>query len=228
MSILLRSMGILSRGTLTVHGDLTQAIDGRDGLCALIAIKERGRCKTRLAGSLAAAARVELVRSMLAGVLAATRHAQTVRQTIVVSPERDQIPAEVPVLADAGTSLNAALEQAHRVLRELGCQEFLVLAADLPRITAADVDTLVNAGRASGFAIAPDASGVGTNALCFVSMHPFRFQFGPDSRSLHLQEARRMGMESQVVRLPGLAFDLDSPADLELLGEQSWPTRLRA
>lgn len=165
---------------------------------------------------------------MLARVLAATTHAQTVCHTIVVSPERDQIPAEVPVLADTGTSLNEALEQAHRVLRELGCREFLVLPADLPRITSADVDTLVGAGRTGGFAIAPDASGVGTNALCLVSMHSFRFQFGPESRSLHLQEAQRMGLESQVVHLPGLAFDLDSPADLDLLGEQLWPTRLRA
>ncbi len=165
---------------------------------------------------------------MLAGVLAATASAQTVHRTIVVSPERDQIPAEVPVLADSGASLNAALEQAHGVLRELGCRELLVLPADLPRITAADIDTLVRAGRKSGFAIAPDASGTGTNALCFVSMQPFRFQFGPDSRSLHVQEARRMGLEPQIVRLPGLAFDLDSPVDLEFLGEQPWPTRLRA
>ena len=47
---------------------------------------------------------------------------------------------------------------------------------------------------------------------------PFRFQFGPDSQRLHLQEAQRTGLSPQVVRLPGLEFDVDSPADLDRLG----------
>lgn len=173
-------------------------------------------------------ARIELVRAMLAAVLAATEGAQTVHQTIVVSPERDQVPAGVPVLADTGESLNVALAQAHRMLRELGCHEVVVLPADLPQITAVEIDTLVRAGRAGGFAIAPDAVGTGTNALSLVSTHPFQFQFGPDSQRLHLEEAQRVGLTPQIVRLPGLAFDVDSPSDLERLEEQQWRTRLRA
>ena len=172
--------------------------------------------------------RVELVRSMLAAVLSAAASAQTVHQTIVVSPERDQVPAGIPVLADTGESLNVALAQAHRMLRELGCHEVVVLPADLPRITAVEIDALVRAGRSGGFAIAPDAAGTGTNALCLVSPHSFQFQFGPDSQRLHLQEAQRLGLTPQIVRLPGLAFDIDSPADLERLEEQQWRARLRA
>ena len=139
------------------------------------------------------------------------------RQIIVVSPERDTVPAEIPVLADTGESLNGALMQAHQVLREFGCREVVILPADLPTITAAEIDALVRAGRRGGFAIAPDAAGVGTNALCLVSAQPFRFQFGPDSQRLHLQEAERTGLRPQVVRLPGLEFDVDSPADLHRL-----------
>jgi 2-phospho-L-lactate/phosphoenolpyruvate guanylyltransferase len=151
-----------------------------------------------------------------------------VHQTIVVSPERDLVPAAIPVLADTGESLNIALAQAHRMLRDFGCHEVVVLPADLPQITGAEIDTLVRAGRDGGFSIAPDATGTGTNALCLVATQPFQFQFGPDSQRLHLQEAQRMGLTSQVVRLPGLAFDVDSPADLERLEEQQWRTRLRA
>ena len=73
-----------------------------------------------------------------------------------------------------------------------------------------------------------DAAGIGTNALCLMSTQPFRFQFGPDSRRLHLQEAQRLGSSPQVVHLPGLEFDVDSPADLDLLDGQQWLTRLRA
>jgi 2-phospho-L-lactate/phosphoenolpyruvate guanylyltransferase len=213
---------------LTVQDDFQQSLERRRGACALIAIKERERCKTRLKESLNDSTRVALVRSMLAAVLAAAAGAQTVHQTIVVSPERDQVPAAIPVLADTGESLNAALGQAHCMLRDLGCHEVVVLPADLPQITAAEIDALVRAGRAGGFSIAPDAAGTGTNALCLVSTQPFQFQFGPDSQRLHLREAQRMGLTPQVVRLPGLALDIDSPADLQRLEEQQWRARLRA
>jgi 2-phospho-L-lactate guanylyltransferase len=214
--------------SLTMLGDLTHRLDQRRGVCALIAIKERVHCKTRLAQALAPRARIQLVRSMLAAVLSAAGGARTVRHIIVLSPERDSVPADIPVLADSGESLNGALTQAHRVLREFGCREVVMLPADLPTITAADIDALVRAGRRGGFAIAPDAAGVGTNALCLGSARSFHFQFGSDSRRLHLEEAERAGLSPQVVRLPGLEFDVDSPADLARLDELQWPARLQA
>jgi 2-phospho-L-lactate/phosphoenolpyruvate guanylyltransferase len=213
----------------TVLGDLTRRPERRRGACVLIAIKERARCKTRLAEMLAPPARIELVRSMLSVVLAAACNAQTVHQVMVISPERDMVPAEVPVLADTGESLNSALLNAHAVLLEFGCGEVVILPADLPKITAAEIDELVRAGRAGGFAIAPDAAGVGTNALCLVSRRPFDFQFGPDSRRLHVSEAERLGLSAHTVSLPGLELDVDSPADLNLLDERQWLMhRLRA
>ena len=69
---------------------------------------------------LAPPARLDLVRSMLNAVLKAAGNAQTVHQVIVISPERDTVPAEIPVLADTGESLNSALMQAHTVVREFG------------------------------------------------------------------------------------------------------------
>ena len=193
--------------------------------CALIPIKRRSLCKTRLAAVLPARARLELVRSMLATVLSAAAAAQTVRQVIIISPERDCVPADVPVLADTGESLNRALTQAQDMLRDFACPALVVLPADLPRITAAEIDTLVRAGRSSGFALAPDVAGTGTNALCLAAAQPFRFQFGPDSRRLHLQEARRLGLNPQVISLAGLRFDVDTPADLELLDQDPWHAR---
>jgi 2-phospho-L-lactate guanylyltransferase len=210
--------------SLTVLRELAH----RRGACALIAIKERSRCKTRLANVLLPSARMELVRVMLGAVLHAARNAHTVHSVIVISPERDTLPADVPVLADSGESLNGALTHAHRVVRELGCHEIVVLPADLPAITSADIDELVQAGRAGGFAIAPDAAGVGTNALCLATRATFEFQFGPDSRNLHLREAQRLGLSPREVSLPGLELDVDSPADLERMEGQPWLTRLRA
>jgi 2-phospho-L-lactate guanylyltransferase len=214
--------------SLTMLGRLTQRLDQRRGACALIAIKERVHCKTRLAQSLEPAARIELVRSMLAAVLSAATDAQTIRQIIVLSPERDWVPEQIPVLADSGRGLNFALTQAHRVLRELGGREVVILPADLPTITAAEIDRLVHAAHSGGFAIAPDSAGVGTNALCLVSAQPFRFQFGLDSLRLHLQEAQRTGLDPRVVWLPGLEFDVDTPADLQRLDAAQWLARRQA
>lgn len=214
--------------SLTILGHLTRRSFQQRGACALIAIKQRVRCKTRLSETLAPAARLQLVRSMLATVISAARAAQTVRQIVVVSPERDAVPADVPLIVDTGEDLNSALTEAHRVLLEFGCRETVILPADLPTITAADIDGLTHAGRIGGFAIAPDTAGSGTNALCLASAQAFRFQFGLGSRRLHLREAERMDLSPQVVRFPGLQFDVDSPADLGRLEGQPWLARRRA
>ena len=210
--------------SLTVLSSLAQ----RRGACALIPIKARACCKTRLAEVLSPSARIELARAMLSSVLTAACNARTVHQVVVISPERDTLPPDIPVLADTGESLNGALSQAQRVLHEFGCHEIVVLPADLPQINSAEIDTLVQAARAGGFAIAPDAAGIGTNALGLASRLPFRFQFGPDSHRLHLLEARRLGLSPSVIRLPGLELDVDSPADLERAEGQPWLTQLRA
>jgi 2-phospho-L-lactate/phosphoenolpyruvate guanylyltransferase len=196
--------------------------------CALIAIKGRTQCKSRLAGVLAPAQRLQLVRSMLDTVIWAARNARMVRQILIVSPERDLVPADIPVLADTGGGLNGSLSAAHLTLREFGCQEVVVLPADLPLVTATDIDELVRAGRSGGFAIAPDAAGVGTNALYIRSPQPFWFRFGPDSRRLHLEQALNMGLIPQVVQCAGLEFDVDSPDDVRNLQESVWRTRLQA
>jgi 2-phospho-L-lactate/phosphoenolpyruvate guanylyltransferase len=205
-----------------------RSIDARRGACALVAIKARAHCKSRLAEVLAPAARLQLVRAMLDAVISAARSAQTLRQILVVSPERDGVPAEIPVLADTGGGLNGALSAAQTALHEFGCHEVVVLPADLPHVTGADIDDLVRAGRRGGFAIAPDAAGVGTNALYLNSPQPFRFRFGPDSARLHLEQAHSMGLDPQRVQLAGLEFDVDSPDDVRRLKEPSWRTRLQA
>jgi 2-phospho-L-lactate/phosphoenolpyruvate guanylyltransferase len=196
--------------------------DANAGCCALIAIKRREHCKSRLEKRLSASARIELVRAMLAHVLGAAQAAATVRQVIVLSPERDTVPADVPVLADAEAGLNAALGHAQHALLELGARELLVLPADLPNITPSEIDSLVRAGRSGGCSIAPDAADRGTNALYVDSARAFRFQFGANSKVLHLRESERLGMQAQIVRLPGLEFDVDVPEDLNRM---SYPQR---
>ncbi|HTT06605.1 MAG TPA: 2-phospho-L-lactate guanylyltransferase [Steroidobacteraceae bacterium] len=200
-------------------------------LCALVAIKSRAHCKSRLAGVLAEPVRRALVRSMLVNVLDALQAARSVDAILVISPERDGVPADTAVLTDSGESLNAALTQAHAQLRALGHSEALILPADLPHLTAREIETFLQAGRHSGCAIAPDRAHLGTNALFLRTHTPFTFRFGPDSLRLHLREAAERGCTARIIDLPGMAFDVDEPADLEALGhareEAAWPTTAR-
>jgi 2-phospho-L-lactate guanylyltransferase len=155
---------------------------------------------------------------MLSQVIEAAVGASTVRRVFVVSPERDQIPAPITVLEDRGMGLNAALSCAQEELIVRGYREFVVLPADLPNVQPSDIDHLVRVGRRTGFAVAPDKAGGGTNALFMRSYLSFRFQFGRGSCDAHRNEARISGMDPLIVRAAGLEFDLDTPKDLQRLG----------
>ncbi|MBV9914287.1 MAG: 2-phospho-L-lactate guanylyltransferase [Sinobacteraceae bacterium] len=193
-----------------------------DAICVLIAIKARARCKQRLAPILTPEARLQLARSMLAQVIAAGRAARAVQQVIVVSPERDDVPSDIPVFADTGDNLNSALQDARRMLLRLGCRQTVILPADLPQICASDIDTLIRQGRTGCCALVSDAAGRGTNALYLDTAEEFTFCFGLESRQRHLQEAARRRLTPQLVRLPGLEFDVDCPADLQRLEAAPW------
>ena len=98
-----------------------------------------------------------------------------------------------------------------------GATALLVLLADLPLVTAEDVDLLFR--QTSGdpeVILVPCKEGEGTNALLRVPpliMAPC-FGGGP-SLERHLVAARRTGIPCRVVEVPRIAFDLDSIADLE-------------
>ncbi len=61
--------------------------------------------------------------------------------------------------------------------------------------------------------IAPDASGQATNALVLAPPDPDFFRFGPSSFAAHHDAAAARGVQFEIVRRPGLAFDLDTPED---------------
>jgi 2-phospho-L-lactate guanylyltransferase len=183
----------------------------------LVPIKRRSATKQRLGGRLSPELRLALTRAMLESVTDALRKSRRVDHVAFASAERDTIPAEFPVLPDMGAGLNAVLEDARRFLIARGADEILVLPADLPMISAADIDAVVESGRRGGFALGADDAGLGTNALFLRTSATFRFQFGAGSRARHLEEAMRAGCTPAEVSFPGLSFDVDQPQDLDRL-----------
>ncbi len=176
----------------------------------LIPVKRLDGAKSRLADALDAEERADLVRELLGHVLAVVKEAK-VGPVTVVSAEPLDLDG-TPRFDDGGLPWNEALSAA---MTEVVCEPVVaVVAADLPRLTAAEVRALVIATPECGIAIGRAQDG-GTNA---VSMRPpgkVETHFGEQgSAEVHERAARLAGGNAHVLDCPGLAFDVDTPEDL--------------
>ena len=182
---------------------------------ALLAVKPPHLGKSRLASVLSGAQRERLIRVMLARVLDALDAAEEIDQIAVVTPATELLPRGVIALDDPGGGLNHALGAGRRALIARGADEVLVLHADLPSLSASEIDSFVRQGRHTGLALAPDRHGHGTNAVFLAGDGDFSFRFGTSSFTRHMDEAAARAREATVINLPGFAMDIDEPADLQ-------------
>jgi 2-phospho-L-lactate/phosphoenolpyruvate guanylyltransferase len=176
----------------------------------LVPLKRLDRAKSRLAETLTAAERAELMLTLLERVVEAVREAGFHRITLVTSEPLAHDVAST--WHDGDLPWNEALATA---IAEVVDEEIAaVISADLPFLQPIDVTTLIEATPARGLAVAR-AHDAGTNA---VSMRPpgvLLTRFGePASSALHRASASGHGLACVTLDLPGLAFDVDTPADL--------------
>ena len=102
----------------------------------------------------------------------------------------------------------------------------LTVPGDVPLATADEIARLIAAHRpAPSFTIAPAHDEQGSNAILMSPPDAVPLRFGDDSYFPHLAAARACGIEPTVVRLPGLAFDIDNPDDLAHFARRRSPTR---
>lgn len=188
-------------------------------LRVVVPAKALPRSKSRLAPVLEEAERRALSLGFLDRVLRACLAARGVAPGCVqtVSDGADALERAralgTAALAQSGSGLNRALDQARRAAREDGVPMLIVLSGDLPFVVASDVERLAAAAGAGVAVVAPDRAGRGTNALALPTMADFRFRFGRDSAAAHAAEARRAGLRPATLSTPGLAFDVDTPRD---------------
>lgn len=179
----------------------------------VIPAKAPRSAKGRLAEALAPEARAGLARAMLRRAIDAVQAAPGIDGLLLVGDA--EAPDTVERMADPGGGLNAALTAARALLAERGATRIVSLAADLPLVSGDDVAAL--AGLAPGIAaIAPDRHRTGTNALSLPlpAAAALTYSYGPGSCALHLAEAARLGLALTEIIRPGLARDIDEPADL--------------
>lgn len=192
-----------------------------DDLYVVVPVRGLAEGKSRLASVLTPAQRIALNRTLLVQtlhVLQAWRG--DLAQCIVVSGCERALgiareAGAVTVIEAHASGLNAAVTLATAHAARSGARRVLVLPCDLPALTQqALADFLARAANAD-VALAPDLSGSGTNALIIGTAHAFEFKFGPGSFALHSRAAAAVGARVFVHRAPQLAFDLDTPRDLE-------------
>ena len=89
------------------------------------------------------------------------------------------------------------------------------MPGDIPLVTADEICRLLAAHReAPAFTIAPSHDQQGSNAIILSPPDAVPLRFGDDSFFPHLAAARACGIEPTIVRLPGIAMDIDNPVDL--------------
>lgn len=181
---------------------------------AIVPLRTGG--KTRLAPVLAPSERAALAAAMLADVASAL-HAAGVARVVVAAQGPPAVTAGhalgLEVLRDAS---EGGLDQAlrHAATRVGGSEGLLVAAADLPRLTAADVEQVLASPAAVVVAPTRDA---GTGGLLRRPPGAIPTAYGPGSARAHLRLAADAGLRAEVVRAPGFAHDVDTLADLEQL-----------
>ncbi len=192
---------------------------------ALVPLKDLVRAKTRLAGLLSPSERRALAQAMVEDVLAVLAAHPGIERTTLVSDD----PCAYLLAARYGaghwleselgcTGLNGVVSRAADRLLAEGAGSVLVLHADLPLLTAADISAVLSAARdGSKLVIGSDRHGVGTNLLCFGGATAPTFSFGENSCERHLAAARARGIPVTVLRSRGIGLDLDEPRDLRAL-----------
>ena len=189
----------------------------------LIPVKGFGLAKGRLAERLDEGERGELARSMAAQVV---RAAGALPVRVVCDSDEvagwaravgaDVLWAEARGLNPAISEAVAALETAADAGGIPG--HVLIAHADLPH-----AESLEGFAEAGTVTIVPDRHLDGTNVMALPLGTGFEFHYGPGSFAAHCDEALRCGLDLRVRRVAALEFDVDTPADLDVL-RQARPT----
>jgi 2-phospho-L-lactate guanylyltransferase len=188
---------------------------------AILPVKGFSNAKQRLRGGLSPELRESLAEAMFSDVLGALALASLDAVLVVTAGQRARRIAEAhgaTVLEDDEAGHNEAAAIGLVAALERRADRALLVPGDCPALDPADLDALLARQVVAPSAlVVPDRHGTGTNALLLTPPDALVPSFGPGSCQRHLSLASERGTHAEVVRIPSLALDVDTPEDLEAL-----------
>ncbi|MGR8950305.1 MAG: 2-phospho-L-lactate guanylyltransferase [Gammaproteobacteria bacterium] len=188
----------------------------------VVPVKQFHLAKQRLSSVLSDDERMYLAKMLLHDVLQSITNSPLVTQTVIVS--RDPVAEEIALafgcsfLAEQQSDLSLAVSQGAEYAKSQGASAFAMVPGDVPLVTAAEITTLIaRPPRLSGITIVADRHGTGTNGVVVRPVNLMPFQFGEGSFQRHTQAANELGVTVEVLSLPGMSLDIDTPQDLGTL-----------
>lgn len=197
---------------------------------AVVPVKERAAAKQRLAGVLSSAQRRALALAMCEDVLTTLAAVGELAGTVVVTVDPDaaalgeRYGAQVWQDGARDGHTGAVAAAAQRLARER--LDMLALPGDIPLVAPEDVRRVI--ASEARFTIVPARDDLGSNAVLCSPPDAVPLRFGDNSFFPHLAAAQARGITPNVLRLPRIALDIDTPEDLALLLATPSRTRARA
>jgi 2-phospho-L-lactate guanylyltransferase len=194
---------------------------------ALLPVKSPHNAKQRLDGFLSAEQREKLARILYRQTLGALRQAEGIDRVVVITNDSDvaehaRSSGTLVFEEDEQVSHSVSADAACLRAIKLGATTVLLVPIDVPLVTPADFSRLAAAAR-PGVVLVPSADGTGTNAIARTPPDVIESRFGPGSCRAHLDQARLKNVPADILRLPGLMFDIDTPEDVTELLATSHP-----
>jgi 2-phospho-L-lactate/phosphoenolpyruvate guanylyltransferase len=188
----------------------------------LVPVKNSSSAKQRLAAVLDQPSRTRLAQAMLHDVLSTLYNWSNRPPVAVVTSDPYAVELagkyEFEIIPDPDNpGETGAIEMATRLCVERGVKETLVIPADIPLIQAWELEEILQHAPSEGSVLIPAADGRGTNAAFRRPANLFPLKFGNDSFKPHHAAAQATGKSCVVLKLPGIAIDVDNPADLQQL-----------
>jgi 2-phospho-L-lactate guanylyltransferase len=185
----------------------------------LLPVKDFVQAKQRLNRALDASVRAGLARAMCVDVLNAVSRTHVPDRVVVFTAADEVIQMARPFGFDVvlEKSVDGHSSAVNHMVSELlsSSSRLLSIASDLPRLVPAEIDFALDAA-SEPVTLIPSRDWTGTNGVVFISPARIVMEYGKGSFRRHLSKASAAGHRADVMNLPGIAFDIDTPEDLDL------------
>lgn len=192
-------------------------------LWAIVPVKPLRRGKSRLSALLSEEERNRLNHHLFSNTIDVLKQVEEISDILVVSRDSNVLTFAremgVRTVTENGTpELNNALLRASLFSKAFSTEGVLIVPADLPLLTPADVKAfLADRTAPPMIVITPDRRQQGTNMLLLDPPDLLNFSFGEDSFNRHRRMAEARGAQVVIHENERIALDLDVPEDYALL-----------